>query len=147
MERLMTLGLTVLAVDDSLAIRSLLRAILRTAGHQVVTAGDVRSGVRILESLRPDVILTDFNMPDLTGYDFVRRVRADERFTATPIFVVSSEEAVETRALMAAAGANGWIAKPVSPRDLLGVIEAVQWTNAARDDRRRDRPMLSSSYL
>ena len=119
-------GLTVLAVDDSSAIRNLLRAILEAAGHQVVTADDVRTGLGLLESIRPDVILTDFNMPELTGEDFVCRVRADPQHDAIPIFVISSERTLQTRARMAEAGANGWIAKPMSPSEILRVLAAVR---------------------
>ena len=139
--------LRVLAVDDSAAIRHILRSILQAAGHEVATAGGVASGLRILKSLQPDVILTDFNMPGLTGHDFVSRIRADRRFAAVPVFVVSSEQAVETRMLMDAAGANGWIAKPISPADLLAVVEAVRRSSpvcAGRTARPVARPALTA---
>lgn len=126
-------ALTVLAVDDCEAVRRITRLILEAAGHQVVTAGGVRCGLRALRVLRPDVILTDFNMPSLTGHDFVRSVRRLARFASTPIVVVSSEQAPETRALMAAAGANAWISKPIVPRDLLSAIEIVRWAGDAAD--------------
>ncbi len=122
----MTPGLTVLAVDDSAAIRNLLRAILEAAGHQVVTAEDVRTGLGLLESIRPDVILTDFNMPELTGEDFVCRIRAEPQHDAIPIFVISSERKLQTRERMAEAGANGWITKPMSPSELLRILAAVR---------------------
>lgn len=131
--------LSVLAVDDSAAIRHILRSILQAAGHEVAAAGDVASGLRILKSLQPDVILTDFNMPGLTGHDFVSGIRSDPRFAAVPVFVVSSEQALETRRL--------WIAKPISPADLLAVVEAVRRGRpvcAGRTTRPVPRPALTA---
>ena len=126
-------GLTVLAVDDSSAIRNLLRAVLEAARHHAVLAGDVPAGLELLASIRPDVILSDFNMPELTGEDFVRHVRADPENSDIPIFVISSERGLQTRARMAAAGANGWIAKPMSPSELLRVLATVRPVHVRAD--------------
>ena len=82
-------------------------------------------GADLLEFQRPDIIFTDYNMPDLKGVELVRWVRARPEFDDVPVFVVSSEETLETRSRMAAAGANGWVAKPVCAATLLSVIEAV----------------------
>lgn len=118
--------LTILVVDDSDAMRTILAAILMSSGHDVVLAEGVGQALDLLEFQRPDVILTDYNMPDLKGLELVRQVRACPEFDDTPIFVVSSEEALETRSRMAAVGANGWIAKPVCATTLVSVIDAVE---------------------
>lgn len=119
-------ALTVLVVDDSEAMRMILAAILKSRGHDVVLADGVDRALDLLEVQRPDIILTDYNMPDQKGSDLVRRVRGRRAFDDTPVFVVSSEEAPEIRSQMAAAGANGWIAKPVCASLLLSVIDAAE---------------------
>jgi CheY-like chemotaxis protein len=118
-------ALTVFVVDDSAGVRAIVAAMLMSWGHVVVLAGGVGEALELLEVQRPDVILTDFNMPDFKGIELVRWVRARREFDDVPVIVVSSEEAPETRSRMAAAGANGWIPKPICPTTLLGVIGAV----------------------
>jgi two-component system chemotaxis response regulator CheY len=117
--------LTVFVVDDSATMRAILAAMLMSCGNVVVLAGGVREALDLLGIQRPDVILTDYNMPDFKGVELVRWVRARPEFNSIPVFVVSSEESPETRSQMAAAGANGWIPKPVCPTTLLTVMEAV----------------------
>lgn len=118
--------LTVLVTDDSPAMRTLLAAILTARGHQVVLAEDTPCALNLLCALRPDVILTDYNMPGANGVDLVRWVRAQGRLDAVPVFVVSSETAPESRSRMAAAGANGWLTKPICVATLLTAVEAVE---------------------
>lgn len=121
----MTAHLNVLVVDDSSGARTFLAGLLAAAGYHVVTAHGARDGLRRLRSFRPDVILTDYNMPFLSGYDFVRLLRRAPDFLTTPVFVVSGENAWEKRLLMDQAGANAWFPKPLDPVLLLISIAAV----------------------
>lgn len=116
---------TILVVDDSSAVRNILSALLQAAGHHVLTAENVRVGLDILKIHHPDIILTDYNMPGLTGHDFLLAARRDERFDGTPVFVVSSAATSEILGRMDAAGANGWFNKPICAATLLPVIRAV----------------------
>lgn len=118
-------ALTVFVVDDSAGVRATVATMLMSWGHVVVLAEGVSEALELLEVQRPDVILTDYNMPDFKGIELVRWVRARRAFDDVPVIVVSSEEALETRSRMAAAGANGWVAKPICPATLLSVIGAV----------------------
>ena len=117
----------ILVIDDSAAVRRLLCFVLVAAGFEVVTVDGVRAALRRLRTFTPTVILTDFNMPGLTGETLVRLVRRDPRFMSTPIIVVSSETSAEIRQRMAAAGANAWMGKPV---DACALVRAVQATCA-----------------
>ena len=116
----------ILVVDDSAAIRTLLTAVLLAAGFEVVTADGARAALRQLRTLRPALILTDYAMPGLDGHAFVRLLRRNLRFAATPVFVVSSEAHRVKRDNMARAGARGWLAKPIDPGELLTMIGAGQ---------------------
>lgn len=121
----MTRALTVLIVDDCEPLRAILAAILAADGHAAVLADGVSAALELLDVQRPDVILTDYNMPGETGVDLVRQVRARPALSDVPVFVISSEQALDRRSRMARAGANGWICKPVCPATLLAAMAAV----------------------
>lgn len=115
----------ILLIDDSDAVRRLLTSVLTAAGFEVVACEGVNEALNQLRSFMPDVILTDFNMPILNGEILVREVRRNPRFADTPIVVISSETAIETRLRMAAAGANGWLGKPIDPTALLQTVQSI----------------------
>jgi len=119
----MTEAVRILVVDDSTAIRRVLRGILSSAGCDVVTAEGPRPALRCLRTFAPDIILTDFNMPRLNGEAFVRLVRRDPRLSRVPVFVVSSEDDARLHARMEAAGADAWFDKPV---DVQGLVRAIR---------------------
>jgi two-component system chemotaxis response regulator CheY len=118
----MTGRLRVLAVDDCLAIRTMLDALFTAAGCQFVCASSARQALRALRVFHPQVILTDYNMPGVDGLGFVALMRRDPRFKTTPIFVVSSEDDPEIRAAAERAGADGWFAKPIEPAALMAAV-------------------------
>jgi two-component system, chemotaxis family, chemotaxis protein CheY len=121
----MSLAKTVLTVDDSPTIRELLRAALLDLGYRVVQAIDGAAGVEALEGERPDVIITDINMPHMDGFGFIERVRSDARHRATPILVLTTESDPEMKERARRAGATGWIVKPFEPRKLAEAIRRV----------------------
>ena len=132
----------ILLIDDSAAIRRLLCCILTAAEFEVVAVDGVRAALRRLRTFTPAVILTDFNMPSLNGEALVRLLRRDSRFDATPILVVSSENSIEPRQRMAAAGANAWLGKPVEACALVRAVQALCASEPAvafQDPPRRSR--------
>ena len=118
-------SLTVLVVDDSATARTLVGTILAAEDHIVLLAEDFARALEILDVHRPDLILTDCSMPGGKGADLVREIRSREAFEHTPVFVLSSEQAPETRNRMSSAGANGWISKPLRVETLLAAVDAV----------------------
>jgi two-component system chemotaxis response regulator CheY len=119
-----------LVIDDSRAVRIIIGKILREIGMEVLEAGH---GVEGLEQMRrnPDVelVLVDWNMPEMNGLDFIRHVRAQRAYAGVRIMMVTTETEGEqvTRAL--AAGANEYLMKPftkevlVAKLNLLDVFE------------------------
>lgn len=116
---------TILIVDDSRMMREMLNSTLRDGGYEVVQAEDGVVGLEALNETKPDVIITDINMPRLDGYGFIEGVRKDERFRGTPILVLSTETDPEKKARAREAGATGWIVKPFNGESLLGAIRRV----------------------
>jgi two-component system, chemotaxis family, chemotaxis protein CheY len=113
-----------LIVDDSRTIRAILRGILVRAGFEIEEAGN---GVEALERLRlrarPDVVLVDWNMPEMDGITFLTAVRADPAWRDLPIVMITTEMD-EARLIQArTAGANEYIAKPFVREAVLERLE------------------------
>ncbi len=119
------MSLTILAVDDSRTMRDLLYTALAPQGFAVSLAGDGEEGLEVLDSLDPDVIITDINMPRLDGFGFIERVRGQARLRGTPILVLTTESAPELKARARDAGATGWIVKPFDEAKLIAAIRRV----------------------
>jgi len=116
---------TILAVDDSRTMRDMVEFTLKSAGYGVVLAEDGQKGLEKLAANRVDVIITDINMPVMDGITFVREVRKQDRFKATPILILTTESSQDMKDKGRAAGATGWIVKPFDPQKLLAVIGKV----------------------
>jgi two-component system chemotaxis response regulator CheY len=116
---------TVLTVDDSRAMRDMLRHSLVAAGFRVLQAEDGVHGLEVLETETPDVIVTDINMPRMDGFGFIEAVRRDESKRAMPVLVLTTETDTEKKNRARAAGATGWIVKPFDPVKLVEAIRRV----------------------
>lgn len=116
---------SVLVADDDIDIRNLVSYKLTHAGHEVIA---VENGLAALKSVREhpvDLALLDVRMPGLSGLDVCRELRADTQTRALPVILLtarSQEADVETGF---AAGADDYIVKPFSPRELISRVEAV----------------------
>ena len=116
---------TILTVDDSRTMRDMLRLALADAGYRVVQAVDGVHGLEVLSSERPNVIITDINMPRLDGFGFIEQVRTDSRFLGVPILVLTTESSADKKSLARRAGATGWIVKPFDSMKLVDVVRRV----------------------
>jgi two-component system chemotaxis response regulator CheY len=112
----------VLIVDDSEFVRNYHAQVLSQANFDVLTAVDGNDGLEKLYSNSCDAILTDINMGQLDGYEFIRRVRAESRYDELPIIIVSTEgeELDQTKGFEA--GANLYINKPLDPEVMIESI-------------------------
>jgi two-component system chemotaxis response regulator CheY len=116
----------ILVVDDSKAMRMIVVRTLRQAGfsgHDVVEAENGKEGLDLVNSIKPDLVLSDWNMPEMTGLEFLRAMRGAG--DATPFCFVTSEGSDEMRTLANEAGALGLIAKPFTEdafRDTLASV-------------------------
>ncbi len=116
---------TVLTIDDSRTMRDMLMMALSQAGFDVVQAVDGQDGLEVLETASPDVIVTDINMPRLDGFGFLKQLRQDARWRATPVLVLTTESDPGKKARAREAGATGWIVKPFNAEKLVDAIRRV----------------------
>jgi two-component system, cell cycle response regulator DivK len=112
----------ILVVEDQPDNRTILRDLLSAAGYRVLEAADGVAGVRMALAERPDLILMDIQMPEIDGYEATRRLKAEPGMSATPIIAVTSFALSGDEAKSRAAGCDGYVAKPFSPRQLLSEV-------------------------
>jgi PAS domain S-box-containing protein len=120
-------GLTVLVLDDEPDTRDLLERVLQDAGAQVVVAGDAATALGLVESQRPDVLVSDIGMPDVDGYEFLRQVRelGAGRGGAVPAVALTAFARSEDRIRALRAGFSVHVAKPVEPSEIVATVASV----------------------
>lgn len=116
---------TILVVDDSSAVRESVAFTLEQAGYSVVQAQDGQDGVNKAAASKPDMIITDVNMPNLDGIGLVRKVREDPANKFLPIIILTTEAQKTKMDEGKEAGATGWIVKPFDAEKLLAVVKKV----------------------
>ena len=113
---------TVLVVEDNPANMKLACLLLGKGGHSVLTAIDAEAGLAVARAESPDLILMDIQLPGIDGYEATRRIRAIPALARVPIIAVTSYALSGDEAKTRAAGCDGYVAKPFSPRQLLAKI-------------------------
>lgn len=113
----------ILVIDDSATVRKLVGTVLASAGYTVLEAEDGQLGLAALASEPVDLVLTDQNMPQMDGLSFVTRAREQANCKSTPILLLTSESGEELKLKGKAAGATGWLVKPLNPVQLLNVVQ------------------------
>jgi PAS domain S-box-containing protein len=114
--------LDILVVDDEPDARELMTTVLRHAGAQVRCASSVKEAATLLESHPPGVVVTDIAMPHATGFDLVKLLREDPRWSAIPAVAVTAYARAEDRAQALSLGFSAHVGKPFSPRALVAVL-------------------------
>ncbi|HET6352396.1 MAG TPA: response regulator [Coriobacteriia bacterium] len=116
---------SVLICEDSFTTRELERSIFESAGYSVETASDGAAGLaKLQEGLRPDAVVTDVQMPNMTGFQLASAIKADSKLAQIPVVIVTSLEREEEKAEGIAAGADAYITKSVFNQDtLLDTVE------------------------
>ena len=112
----------VMVVDDSLTVRRVTQRLLVREGYQVVLAKDGIDALEQLQSITPDVMLVDIEMPRMDGFDLTRNVRSDSRTSHIPIIMITSRTADKHRNYAAELGVNEYFGKPYREDDLLAAI-------------------------
>jgi len=115
---------TILIVDDSTAMRSLLVSTLETLGDiRVVQAANGFDALRVLPREQVDLILTDINMPDINGLELLSFVRNNQVYKELPVIVISTEGSHKDIEKGLSLGANEYLVKPFQPEKLLELVK------------------------
>ncbi len=116
---------TILVVEDEPAIQELIAYNLKQAGHQPLRADNAEQALNLVANALPDLVLLDWMLPGLSGIEFARRLRADKRTRAIPIIMLTARSDEQDKLQGLETGADDYITKPFSPRELNARIKAV----------------------
>ncbi len=122
------MAFNVLIVDDSAAMRSFIGRVLDVSGFPVgerLEAGDGEEALALLAGHWVDIVLTDLNMPRMSGEQLVRRLEQDELLRSIPVVIVSTDRTDSRVRQMLALGARGYVKKPFLPETLRRELEHV----------------------
>ncbi|KAF7597951.1 MAG: two-component system sensor histidine kinase/response regulator [Candidatus Dactylopiibacterium carminicum] len=117
---------SILLVDDSATVLLSTSSILTKSGYEVAKAASGMEALGLLKGgLMPNLVITDLNMPGMNGIDFIKALRALPTHKFVPILFLTTESQQVKRAEAKAAGASGWLVKPVTADELLSTIRLV----------------------
>ena len=112
----------ILSVDDSRVIRDLIKAVLTENGHEVITANDGVEGLAAVRNEQFDLILSDINMPNMTGISMVSKIRNQAGYEHIPILMLTTESSDFKKNKSKNVGATGWLQKPFDPDRLMKAV-------------------------
>ena len=112
----------ILIVEDQEDNRTILRDVLSTVGYELIEALNGEDGVKLAQNERPDLILMDIQLPKMNGYEATQQIKSIAELKTIPIIAVTSYALSGDEAKARAAGCDGYIAKPFSPRELLAMV-------------------------
>ncbi len=115
----------ILIVEDEQAIRQMLHFNLSRAGFDIIEAGSATQMHEALEDTRPDLILMDWMLPDITGLELTRKLKRDEVTSSIPIIMLTARSQERDKIAGLDGGADDYVTKPFSPRELVSRIKAV----------------------
>jgi CheY-like chemotaxis protein len=116
----------ILIVEDDQDFRTMLETMIRFEGHDVHLATNGETGLAQAQVKKPDILLTDIQMPGIDGYEFVRRVRADPALAHAYCILITGQGGQEAKLTALRAGADDFLEKPASRPEILGRVEIAQ---------------------
>lgn len=115
----------ILVVDDSPSLRQMLQIILQNSGHDVLCAEEGKQAMDMVTEQQFDLVLSDFNMPQLTGPEFISMLRQLPQYRFTPVLLLTTETDEDKKQLGRLAGASGWLKKPFDPEQLVVTVNSL----------------------
>lgn len=121
----LTMAETILVVEDEPAIRELIGFACESSGYAVLRAGSVKEASDLLSQNRVHLILLDWMLPDLSGLQWLEKLKRDERYAAVPVIMLTARGTESDKVAGLDAGADDYVVKPFSPRELIARMRAV----------------------
>jgi len=125
---------TILVVEDNADMRNYVSGVLQRMGHKILTARNGAEGFQVVQSHRPNLIITDLMMPMVSGLEMIGMVRQDEALRGTPIILLTAKADEDTRLEGAEKGADAYLSKPFNNRELVAEVRNLL---ALKDNERR----------
>jgi len=122
------MGKKILAIDDMRTLRTLLNKVLTSAGYEVVEAEDGVDGLEKFSMHKPDLVISDLNMPNLDGIGFVSGARETPEGKSVPILILTTETNDQLKQRAKEVGATGWLKKPFNPKRLTKLVDQLTGT-------------------
>jgi two-component system, OmpR family, phosphate regulon response regulator PhoB len=116
---------SILVVEDEAPDRQLLTSSLQNSGYRVLCAGNIPQAESMVRQVRPDLVLLDWVLPGIPGLTFTRRLRSDQRTRDIPVVLLSERAEEQDKVAALEGGADDYVTKPYSVRELLARIKAV----------------------
>ncbi len=116
---------SILVVEDEPAIQELISYNLELAGHQVLRADSAEQAMAMVRAALPDMVVLDWMLPGMSGIDFARWLRADKRTQAVPLIMLTARAEEQDKLSGLETGADDYLTKPFSPRELVARVKAV----------------------
>lgn len=134
----------ILVVDDEPNIREVVGLYLRRDGHSVISAGDGEEALRLHREHHPDLVVLDLMLPRMSGLEVCRRIQAERR---VPLIMLTARGDEEDRIIGLGVGADDYVVKPFSPRELAARVTAVLRRTSATEDVRPLARVLETAGL
>src|SRR3989441_5468382 len=115
----------ILIVEDEQTVVDILRKGLEPEGFQVIAAYNGQAGLRAVTEARPDLLILDLTLPELDGFELCRRIRRQPETARLPILVLSGKTEVVDKVVMLELGADDYITKPFSPKELVARVKTL----------------------
>lgn len=123
----------ILYIEDNPQNMRLVRKMLGTGGYDIIEASTGREGIQAAKSERPNLIFVDINLPDIDGMEVTQQIKADSTLKNIPIIALTANAMYGDRERFLDGGCDGYLAKPISRRELLATVEKFLDPNANGD--------------
>jgi len=115
----------VLVADDEIHIIHVVAIKLRNNGYEVISASNGAEAFELACRENPDIVVTDYQMPLMTGIELIEKMRADDRTKSTPVILLTARSFAITQEMQESLGVSNCLSKPFSPKELLKTIQDI----------------------
>lgn len=120
------MSFVLLIVDDSLTMRSVIKKTVQMSGFEAeayLEAGSGGEAIEVLAGQKVDIVLSDINMPGMSGIEMLKKVKADSKTSSIPVVMISTEGSEERILEAVKCGASGYLKKPFQPEEIRALLE------------------------
>lgn len=136
----------ILVVDDNQDNIDLIRDILDTLDYDILSAMDGVSALKLAREYHPDLVVLDVNMPGMSGFEVVERLKNDEDMQSIPVIMLTALSDVENRVYAMTLGAEDYLTKPFSPRELIARVQRRLQSKVQTDDLKAKQEQIRNTF-